>query len=162
MAKVTDKGKQDFDKLYQYVKKILGYSDDMALPKFMVLRLKGLTEGKFMANKKTKSKASYDYYTIYLTFIYCKDKIQKALQTKKFTNEQNKFNYIMAIVENNINDVVIKLKNAKKSKEVAERQIQKIDIDIHTVLVGNNNGSNATNTDNNLNHKFNDLTKEMW
>ena len=68
----------------------------------------------------------------------------------------------MAIVENNINDVVIKLRNAKKSKEVAERQIQKIDIDIPTVLVGNNNGSNATNTDDNINSKFNDLTKEMW
>ena len=160
MAKVTDKEKQEFDKLYQYVKKILGYSDDMALPKFMVLRLKGLTEGKFMANKKTTSKASYDYYTIYLTFIYCKDKIQKALQTKKFANEQNKFNYIMAIVENNINDVVIRLKNAKKSKQVAEKQVEKIEIDIPTHMV--NEETKVDTVDVNLNSKFNDLTKEMW
>ena len=160
MGKITDKEKQDFDKLYQYVKKILGYSDDMALPKFMVLRLKGLTEGKFMANKKTTSKASYDYYTIYLTFIYCKDKIQKALQTKSFTNEQNKFNYIMAIVENNINDVVIKLKNAKKSKQIAEKQVEKIEIDITPTIQPNQNGK--ISIDENLNSKFNDLTKGMW
>jgi hypothetical protein len=160
MAKMTDKDKQEFDKLYQYVKKILGYGDDMALPKFMVMRLKGLSEGKFYANHKTKSMAHYDYNTIYLTFIYCKDKIQKALQTKSFTSEQNKINYIMAIVENNINDVVIRLKNAKKSKMVAQKQIEKIEIDTTPTKQLNQNGK--ISTDENLNSKFNNLTKEMW
>lgn len=125
MAKITDKEKQEFDKLYQYVKKVLGYSDDMVLPKFAVMRLKGLKDGKFFANNKVKSKANYDYNVIYFTFVYCKDKIQKALQTKNFANEQNKFNYIMAIVENNINDVVIRLKNAKK----VEEKIKKVEIE---------------------------------
>ena len=162
MATMTEQEKIDWDNLYQYVRKLLGYDETMALPKFMVVRLKGLTEGKFIANNRTKPMAQYSFNTVYLTFVYCKNEIQRVLQTKSFKNEQHKFNYIMAIVENNINDVVIKLRNAKKSKEVAERQIQKIDIDIPTVLVGNNNGSNTTNTDDNLNSKFNDLTKEMW
>ena len=156
MGKITDKEKQEFDKLYQYVKKILGYSDDMALPKFMVLRLKGLTEGKFMANKKTTSKASYDYYTIYLTFIYCKDKIQKALQTKKFANEQNKFNYIMAIVENNINDVVIKLKNAKK----VEEKIKTAEIVDYEIKVDKNNSDIKSHKSDNK--TFNSLTDNLW
>lgn len=156
MGKITDKEKQEFDKLYQYVKKILGYSDDMALPKFMVLRLKGLTEGKFMANKKTTSKASYDYYTIYLTFIYCKDKIQKALQTKKFANEQNKFNYIMAIVENNINDVVIKLKNAKK----VEEKIEKTEIVDYEIKVDKNNADIKSHKSDNK--TFDSLTDNLW
>ena len=156
MGKITDKEKQEFDKLYQYVKKILGYSDDMALPKFMVLRLKGLTEGKFMANKKTTSKANYDYYTIYLTFIYSKDKIQKALQTKHFTNEQNKFNYIMAIVENNINDVVIKLKNAKK----VEEKIEKTEIVDYEIKVDKNNSD--IKSDKSDNKTFNALTDNLW
>ena len=125
MAKITDKEKQEFEKLYQYVKKLLGYDEGMALPKFMVMRLKGLKDGKFIANNKTKTMANYDYNIIYLTFVYCKDKIQQALQTKRFTNEQNKFNYILAIVNNNINDVVIRLKNAKK----AEEKINKIEIE---------------------------------
>ena len=156
MAKITEKEKQDFDKLYQYVKKILGYNDDMVLPKFMVLRLKGLTEGKFMANKKTKSKANYDYYTIYLTFIYCRDKIQKALQTKKFTNEQNKFNYIMAIVENNINDVVIKLKNAKK----VEEKIEKTEIVDYEIKVDKD--TYVEKSDKTDNKTFNSLTDNLW
>lgn len=160
MAKMTDKERQDFETLYQYVKKILGYGEDMALSKFMVLRLKGLSEGKFHANKKIKSTASYDYNTIYLTFVYCKLDIQKALQTKTFQSEQNKFNYIMAIVENNINDVVIKLKNAKKSKEVAKRQIDKIEID--TLPKTNQSKKETIDSANENNVKFTDLTKEMW
>lgn len=156
MGKTTDKEKQDFDKLYQYVKKILGYSDDMALPKFMVMRLKGLKDGKFIANNKTKSKASYDYYTIYLTFIYCKDKIQKALQTKKFANEQNKFNYIMAIVENNINDVVIRLKNAKK----VEEKIKTSEIVDYEIKVDKNNFD--IKSDKSDNKTFNSLTDNLW
>ena len=160
MAKITDKEKQEFDKLYQYVKKLLGYDETMALPKFMVMRLKGLKDGKFIANNKTTTMANYDYNTILLTFMFCKDKIQQALQGKKFTSEQNKFNYILAIVNNNINDVVIRMKNAKKSKQIAEKQVEKIEIDITPTTRPNQN--DKISIDENLNSKFNDLTKGMW
>ena len=66
----------------------------------------------------------------------------------------------MAIVENNINDVVIKLKNAKKSKEVAQRQIDKVEIDI--LPTTNNSKKETVDTTNTNNLKFTDLTKEMW
>ena len=160
MAKITDKEKQEFDKLYQYVKKLLGYDESMALPKFMVMRLKGLKDGKFIANNKTTTMANYDYNTILLTFMFCKDKIQQALQSKKFTSEQNKFNYILAIVNNNINDVVIRMKNAKKSKQIAEKQVEKIEIDITPTIRPNQN--DKISIDENLNSKFKDLTKGMW
>ena len=157
---MTNKDKYEFEILYKYVKKILGYDEDMALSKFMVLRLKGLSEGKFHANKKIQSTANYDYKTIYLTFVYCKADIQKALQTKTFQSEQNKFNYIMAIVESNINDVVLKLKNAKKSKEVAQKQIDKIEID--TLPKTHHAHKETIDTIDESNVKFTDLTKEMW
>lgn len=156
MATMTEQEKIDWDNLYQYVKKILDYDDTMVLPKFVVMRLKGLSEGKYYANKKTKSMAQYDYKTIYLTFVYCKDKIQKALQTKSFTSEQNKFNYIMAIVENNINDVVIKLRNAKK----AEEKIEKTEIVDYEIKVDKNNPKSKPNrTDSKT---FNFLTDDLW
>lgn len=155
MAKITDKEKQDFDKLYQYVKKILGYGEDMTLSKFMIMRLKGMSSGKFYANNKTASKAAYDYHTIYLTFVYCKDKIQQALRTKQFTNEQNKFNYIMAIVDNNINDVAIKLKNIKKNEE----KMQKIEVVDYEVKAKKNSQSKPEKTNNNT---FTSLTDGLW
>lgn len=153
MAKITDKEKQDFDKLYQYVKKILGYGEDMALSKFMVMRLRGMSTGKFYANNKTKSTAAYDYNTIYLTFVYCKDKIAQALNTKKFETEQNKFNYIMAIVDNNINDVAIRLKNAKKNEE----KIQKIEVVDYEVKAKKNSQSKTE-----TNNTFTSLTDGLW
>ena len=155
MAKITDKEKQEFDKLYQYVKKILGYSEDMALSKFMVMRLRGMSTGKFYANNKTKSTATYDYNTIYLTFVYCKDKIQQALNTKKFETEQNKFNYIMAIVDNNINDVAIRLKNVKKNEE----KMQKIEVVDYEVKAKK---TSQPKDEKNNNNTFTSLTDGLW
>ena len=148
---------QELDKLYKYVKKILGYDDNMVLPKFMVMRLKGLAEGKYHANNNIKSMGSYDYNTIYLTFIYCKDKIQRALQTKSFANEQAKFNYIFAIVNDNINDVVLRLKKAKKT----EAKIQKSDVVDYEIKVDKNTNPTAKSkkTDNNT---FTSLTNDLW
>lgn len=157
MSKMTEKDKTEFDKLYQYVKtKVLGYTDDMALPKFMVMRLKGLSDGKFYANNKTKSTAKYDYNTIYLTFVFCKDKIQNALHTKKFTSEQNKFNYIMAIIENNINDVVIRVQKAKK----VEEKIEKTEIIDYEIKVDKNNSD--IKSDKTDSKTFNSLTDNLW
>ena len=157
MAKMTDKEKQDWDILYNYVKKILGYDETMALPKFAVMRLKGLADGKYYANNKTKTTAQYDYKTIYLTFVFCKDKIQQALQTKSFANEQAKFNYVFAIVNNNINDVVLRLKKAKK----VEKKIEKSEVVDYEIKVDKNTNSNAKSkkTDSNT---FTSLTNDLW
>ncbi|HZJ99018.1 MAG TPA: hypothetical protein VFC79_03380, partial [Tissierellaceae bacterium] len=55
---------KQWNALYEYVKKeILEYTDDMQLPRFMILRLRGLRNGKFMANKNSKPMANYDYGT---------------------------------------------------------------------------------------------------
>lgn len=159
---MTEQEIQDFDKLYKYVKQILGYDENMVLPKYMVMRIKGLADGKFYANAKVKSMGNYDYNTIYFTFIYCKDKIQKALQTKDFKDEQAKFNYIFAIVSNNINDVVLKIKKAKKAEKIVKQQIEKVEIDASIIKNEQNNTATIHSSDEKLNIKFNDLTKEMW
>ena len=112
--------------LYEYVKKeILEYTDDMQLPRFMILRLRGLRNGKFMANKNSKSMASYDYNTILLTFKACRHDILRYTKQNNFKDEQHRFNYVMVIIENNINDIVMRLKNVKKQ----EKKIDTIDIE---------------------------------
>ena len=64
------------------------------------------------------------------------------------------------MTSNNINDVVIRMKNAKKSKQIAEKQVEKIEIDITPTTRPNRN--DKISIDENLNSKFNDLTKGMW
>ena len=101
----------------------MGYDQNQALPNTMVLRLKGLLSGKFIENNNTEDKANYSYETILYTFKYCDSQIQKALRTNTFNSEMHKFLYVVKIVENNINDVYMKMKNVQKAKEEAKNTV---------------------------------------
>lgn len=117
---MTDKKQEweDWCKLYDYVKdEILQYDKDMKVPKFMALRLRGLNKGTFIANKNQKPYANYSYNVILLTFKAYKHDILKYTSQNIFKDEQHKFNYIMVIIENNINDIVLRLNNSQKHKE---------------------------------------------
>jgi hypothetical protein len=98
------------------------YTPDMKLPQFMVLRLRGLHNGKFFANNNQKSMANYEYTHILYAFKICRMKILDWFKTneRKFQDEQHKFNSAMVFVEKEINDVVIRIKKAKKSNEKAK------------------------------------------
>jgi len=125
--KMTEQEIKEWDELYQYVKKdILGYTDNMKLSKKFVLRLRGLSEGKFCSNNKIKPMAKYSFKTILNTFKIKKLDIMIALKTVNFNNEEHKMNYILAIIENSINDVVLKEKKIEKQEEKME------DIEINT------------------------------
>lgn len=118
---MTEKEKQDWESLYYYVKNnIMGYDENQALSSTMVLRLKGLLTNKFIENNNIESSANYSYEVILNTFKFCSVEISKALRTNRFADEMHKFNYVLKIVEKNINTVYVKMKNAKKAKEEAE------------------------------------------
>lgn len=119
--KMTEEEKIAWENLYNYVKKnIMGYDDNQALSNTMVLRLKGLLTNKFIENNNIKSTANYSYETILNAFKYSSLDIQRALRTNNFKDESHKFNYILKIVEKNINTVYVKMKNAEKAKEEAK------------------------------------------
>lgn len=113
---------EEWNELYEYVKKdILKYDDKLALPKNLVLRLKGLKNGKFMANKKTKALGDYSFKIILMTFKINKYEIVNALADKsKFKDESHMINYMMAIVEKKINDTYSRLNRLEKSQEKGE------------------------------------------
>lgn len=126
---MTNKQKR-WNNLYEYVKtEILHYDREQALSKLTILKLKGLAEGKYIANKNTEKKADYTYEIILYTFKICKSKIDYVLQTKTFENEEKKISYIMAIISNNINDVYNRVTNAKKSQVKTENV--NLDTQIH-------------------------------
>lgn len=106
---------ENWSKLYEYVKtEILGYDVAQAIPSSLVLRLKGLRTGKYMANNNIDDRAGYTDEVILLTFKICKSQIMAGTQGKSFKDETHKFNYICKIVENNLNDTYIHLQNVKK------------------------------------------------
>ena len=129
--KMTEEEKIAWDALYTYVRKnIMGYDDNQALSSAMVLRLKGLLTNKFMENKNIEASANYSYETILNTFKYSSLDIQRALRTNNWTNEMHKFNYVLKIVENNINTVYMRMKNAEKAKEEAKNMM--VAMPVHT------------------------------
>ena len=118
--KMTKQEKHDWDALYTYVKNLLGYDENQALSSTMVLRLKGLLTNKFIENGNIADTANYSYETILNTFKYSSLDIKKALRTNNFKDESHKFNYILKIVEKNINTVYVKMKNTERAKEEAK------------------------------------------
>ncbi|NFT08111.1 hypothetical protein FDF26_13765 [Clostridium botulinum] len=122
MSKMTIQEKEEWNKLYEYVKKdILKYDDKLVLPKILVLRLKGLKDGKFIANKKTKALGNYSFEIILMTFKINKYEIVNAIYDKnKFKDENHMINYLMAIIEKKINDTYSRMNRLKQSREKGE------------------------------------------
>lgn len=119
--KMTEKEKQDWETLYNYVKSnIMNYDDNQSLSSTMVLRIKGLLTNKFIENGNIEASANYSYETILNAFKYSSLDIQRVLRTNNFKDEMHKFNYILKIVEKNINTVYMKMKNAERAKEEAK------------------------------------------
>lgn len=118
---MTQQEIDEWNELYEYVRtNVLHYDSNQALSKAMVLRLKGLITNKFMENSKIKDTANYSYATILNTFKFCMPDIQNKLQINSFKDEMHKFNYILKVIESNINNVYIRMKNAEKAKEKTE------------------------------------------
>jgi hypothetical protein len=127
--KMTAEEKIAWEALYTYVKKnIMGYDNDQALSNTMVLRLKGLLTNKFMENNNIQSTANYSYETILNTFKYSSLDIRNALRTNNFKDEMHKFNYILKIVEKNINTVYVRMRNAEKAKEEAKNTMVEVNM----------------------------------
>ena len=147
--KMTEEEKKSWETLYFYVKNLLGYDENQALSSTMVLRLKGLLTNKFIENGNITSTANYSYDTILNTFKYCSVDIQKALRTNNFKDETHRFNYILKIVEKNINTVDLKMKNVEKSQE----ECKTIDISQTAEYV---------NTFKKIDKKINNKLDELW
>jgi len=107
----------EWDELYQYVKMDILQYKDKKMPKEMVLRLLGLKDGKFYANKKVKAEAVYDYKLILLTFKLMKGTILQCLSSVEIKDERHKVNLIMKIIESEINNVKDRLEAKKKGEE---------------------------------------------
>ena len=86
--KLLNPKSEDWLKLCHYVKtEILGYDNSMKFPKFLALRLQGLSRGQFIANKNQTRNANYDFQVILKTFKKLKIKISNLTQNKTFKNE---------------------------------------------------------------------------
>jgi predicted transport protein len=114
--------KVKWDNLYEYVRsEIMQYTQEQSLDKHFVTRLQGLRSGEYGVKHNKKvflSKTGYPYDIILTTFKLKKQEIRSAIADKsKFTDEKHRYNFIMVIIQNSINDVYIRIKQKKQSDE---------------------------------------------
>ena len=139
-----------WEKLYDYVNyQIMGYKKNM-LSSYMISRLKGLREGKYFQNTQQDVEGIYPSKVILNTFKFCMPNIQRALNNNSFKDEKHKFNYILKIVEDNLNNVYIRMKNVEKVKEEADN----LDVSNTAEYV---NTFKAKNDTSKASDKYNDL-----
>jgi hypothetical protein len=73
-----------------------------------------------MANNNIEDTANYTYKLVLNTFKYCMPDIQRGLRSNSFKDENHKFNYIIKIVESNLNTIYIRMKTSEKNKQKTE------------------------------------------
>ena len=115
---MSEDDKKYWKELYEYVRNnVMGYDENQSLSKNMVLRLKGLLTNKYMANNNIDDTANYSYQIVLNTFKFCYPDIQRGLANNSFKDENHKFSYILKIVESNLNNVYMRMKQNEKVKE---------------------------------------------
>lgn len=118
--KMSEQERQEYRELEDYVRfNIMGFTNE-GLNRNMVLRLRGLHNGQAFANNKHDKHAFYTYKTILNTFKAFSPDIKRAFVTKHFKDDMHKFNYAMAIVDNNISTISNKMKNAELAQQHSE------------------------------------------
>ena len=141
--RIKELGTQQFRELRSYIEKeILSYPESMKITKHMVTRIFGLRSGNYSikrGNKVVLSDRGYPYNIILLTFKIKKIDILKSIKGKVFTSENHKFDYIMVIISNSINDVYLRYMEKEKNKEKFEEL--KIDYEEKTNVEYKNNAN---------------------
>lgn len=155
---------EDFRKLCDYIKKeILNYGDDKSFPSFMAQRLKALSCGVYLLKgKESDYKTIYSYKVILVAFVMYKREIDEALFSQHFKNEQHKINYIMKIVERNMNNVVDMIKNRANSKEKLEKSISKDIEEQNSFSKTNYISKTVFNDDKENDNMLSELIEELW
>jgi hypothetical protein len=113
-----------FNETYEYLKELLNYTNEQKLPKSIIIRIQDLRNGVIIEKgigRVVKSKEGYPYDIILDTLLSNADVIRWAIEQKNFTSENNKINYIMAIVDSHINDSYIASQNKQTIEDIKDR-----------------------------------------
>lgn len=87
--------------------------------KFLALRIQGLITGQYIKNNNRElDRSGYTIEEISNTFKFTIMEIQYALDNYDFKDMKHKINYMMVIVENNINDMRERMKRVKIQEEM--------------------------------------------
>jgi len=128
-TEMSEEEKEDWNDLYDYVRyEILDYKEGMQLSSYIRGKLQGLRTGDFTVKKGDiiNECKGYPYNIVLMTFKIMKLSISTSVKNKTFNNDNHKFNYILKIIQNNINDIYKRY----EEKQEGKRNLKNIKIDV--------------------------------
>lgn len=145
-----------FNQVYEQIKELLGYTKEQKLPKFLIVRLQDLRNGTIVKKgegRVVKSKEGYKYEIMFDCLLSSGEAIRWAIKNKNFINEKTKINYLMAIVESNINDnyLLYLSRERNKSNEITNDIITE---EVRMEEIINNTAKNVVKKNNSGISKF--------
>lgn len=122
------KEKRDWDSLFQYV---LDTYFIKTIPSPIIIRLQDLRNGSSRLGKQIQYKQGYEYQTILECFKSHEDYIKNVIRDKDFKTDIQKGNYIMAIIEGQIDQFYFD-RQLEKVAEISKQQRTALTIDHST------------------------------
>lgn len=118
-----------WDKVYRLFRELLGLDEKRNLPRFAVLRLRGLRIGQFVPNGQNVKclDRGYSYDTILNTLKFSSSEIRQAITNTKFKNQTHMVNYIMQILVNHIDFIEKKMSQQDKVNEMLQESIAEVE-----------------------------------
>ena len=113
--------KQGWDNLFQYV---LDTYFIKTVPSPIIIRLQDLRNGSSRLGKQIQYKQGYKYQTILGCFKSHEDYIKNAIRDKDFKTDVQKGNYIMAIIEGQINQFYLEEEKQRVNKKINTQKLQ--------------------------------------
>jgi|688.fasta_scaffold146640_3 hypothetical protein len=113
-----------FNELYEHVKELLDYTSQQKLPDSLITRIKDMRNGTIMqqgVGRVVKSNEGYPYEVIFDTFLSCGNSIRWNFENKIFEKESQKINYMMRIIDSNINNNYVSFKNKLDTDVIKQR-----------------------------------------
>lgn len=143
-------GNTEFFELCAYVEKeIFKYDSNQKLKKPSCLQLRGLANGKDFGHREINGESDYPIKCILIAFQMNKNKILNSIQGKTFKSEITKMKYVCAIVENDIPDIYMRLRDIGKTEENIET--------MDTSILSHNGGTYQKKTEEFKNKRLNEL-----
>lgn len=113
-----------------YVVELLEYKAmGIKAPDILFKRIEGLRHGVYIP-KGQKTGICYPYPIIKYTFMAMAGAIKQALRTVEFKDDYHRINYILVIIEKNVNDIYMSVEKNKKAKQKTEEKVIHIDEDV--------------------------------
>lgn len=152
--KMSEEELRQWDALYSFVKyEVMGYDENMNLPQYLVLRLKGLTQGRHTPQTQDIAVQTYGYKVVLKTFEKQQGIIKWAIAHGKFNGENHKINWMMKLIENSINDVYLSMKDE-------ENRLHTETTDLEKQKKSQTNKNNTSQTINDIVSNFENATKK--